>query len=131
MRGSSSTRIRGAGIAPWLVAFALLLRVLVPPGWMPATGQGFTITLCTGTGPATTLLDLEGVPVPHKQGSAPTDHPCAFAGMAVPLHHGGAVAILAPAPSHDEPARPPRLLASIGLGLAAPPPPSTGPPATI
>jgi hypothetical protein len=113
-----------------LVALALLVRAAIPAGWMPASDGGRWITLCTGSGAVAAFVDADGVrhddPAPAAQ-----DHPCAFAGVAVPLTPPLAIAV--PLPSFET-ARPARLAAAtvaIGRGLAAPPPPSTGPPALL
>ena len=115
-----------------LLALALALRVLVPAGWMPAEGQGLAITLCSGSGAQTAWVDADGKI--HKHGPAQgsmADHPCAFAGMGAPMLGGDVpappLAILAPRDAIVSLAQAP---AAIGQGLAAPPPPATGPPAT-
>src|SRR3546814_3911424 len=43
-----------------LLALALMFRVLIPVGWMPTTGSGFAITLCTGMGAVTAWVDKDG-----------------------------------------------------------------------
>lgn len=115
-----------------LLALALAVRVLVPAGWMPAQGQGMAITLCSGSGAETAWVDAEGKI--HKQNPAQgsmADHPCAFSGTGAPMLGGDVsappLAILAP---RDEIASLAQAPAAIGQGLAAPPPPATGPPAT-
>ena len=117
------------GLFLWLAAFALALRLLVPAGYMPADGKGLRITLCTGDGMVAAWVDSQGNL--HKGEKAPEgkgDHPCAFAG----------VGALAEAGSPADALEPPALLARVqptlpdhafpGRGLAAPPPPQTGPP---
>ena len=124
----SSLILRGAAIL--LVALALALRVLVPAGWMPATGQGFALTLCTGTGPATAWVDGRGE-VHRGSPSAPreADHPCAFAGIATPALLPALLPLALALPVPAAPAWVPvARVATIGHGLAAPPPPPTGPP---
>lgn len=117
-------------IALALVALALLLRVIVPAGFMPAAGQGFAITLCTGMGAVAAWVDGEGHVHKGKPASGKDVHqPCAFAGAGLAAHlpdMAGDVAVAMSA----RPARLPGLLlaVAIGRGLAAPPPPSTGPP---
>lgn len=115
-----------------LLALALAMRVLVPAGWMPAAGQGLAITLCSGEGAVTAWVDADGKIHKHDpaQGSM-ADHPCAFAGMGAPMLGGDLPAppAMLPAP-RDEIARIAQAPAAIGQGLAAPPPPATGPPAT-
>lgn len=117
-------------IALGLLALALAVRVLVPAGWMPAaTGQGFAITLCSGSGVETGWVDAEGKL--HKQAPATVgDQSCAFAGLTTPLTSSDALVLAEPFAHEDRAAIQPRL-ASIGQGLAAPPPPATGPPAQI
>ena len=117
-------------VALAFVAFALLIRVLVPAGFMPETGKGFSITLCTGMGAMPAWVDEHGQI--HKGKQAPdkqVEHPCAFgafgAALDLPGVAGGLIlpfflpAALASALGD---------VVAIGHGLAAPPPPSTGPP---
>ena len=115
----------GFSIRTLLFALALAamgVRAAAPPGYMfgPST-SGLTVTLCGGE---TMHVDFGKQSAPGQ----PREHaPCSFA----------AAAHAAPAPTHV--ARAPILAASIqaapastgariGQGLAAPPPPSTGPP---
>lgn len=129
--------IRDGSLIPRPVALAimgaaLLLRVLIPTGWMPSHGaDGVTrITLCTGMGAVDAWIDATGTihdKKPVDKGGA--DQPCAFAGLAMATDLPGiAVLPIALAPSMAAPLDG-RSRASIGHGLAAPPPPSTGPPA--
>lgn len=124
-------------IAVALVALALLLR-LVPAGYMimPAAHGGLpTLTLCSGQGPI-------AMPVPmtmagmahgahqdrHDPDDQAGDHRCPFAAAAA------AIDLAAPPspPAFVAPAAAIAILlptaAMPGLGLAAPPPPKTGPP---
>jgi hypothetical protein len=105
----------------------LLLRVLIPQGWMPVeTERGWQITICTGTGPME--MTLPAVPGEHHQDHAPGDHPCTFAGFALALDRAMPPMLALP------PVRVAGWLIAagrsitIGRGLAAPPPPATGPP---
>ncbi len=126
-------------IALAVLACALALRLLIPAGWMPvADAQGLHLVLCSGSGP----LELPVAPhamagMAHHHGHGQhdhhhqgmPDHPCAFAGLGLALTDPVLPAIapvqlvvetlLAPLPT----------AVSIGRGLAAPPPPPTGPPA--
>jgi len=123
--------------AAWLVAFALAVRLLVPAGYMPMVGQA-GLEICAGQ-----TADMSGMgamdhamAMPGKaHGKAMPgdhDHDCGF-GAAV----GGAVdlpvlilpAMLAPVALPAAFVR--QLLMRPGLGLAAPPPPKTGPPITL
>lgn len=120
---------RGGRIAFALVALALLMRLLVPVGWMPAAEQGFAITLCTGEGAVSAWVDDKGEIHKGKPAAEQTSHPCIFAGFGVALDLPSFTAIGAPLLLAAE-ALPPfaRFVVAIGQGLAAPPPPSTGPP---
>jgi hypothetical protein len=116
-------------IALTLLALALAVRVLVPAGWMPAAKGGFAITVCTGSEMQSGWIDAEGKL--HKQ--APDqgggEH-CAFAGLGAPMLAGDVPApLMLPVRGGDAPATQLARIA-IGQGLAAPPPPATGPPAT-
>jgi hypothetical protein len=117
------------GLFLWLAALALAIRVLVPAGYMPSDGKGLEITLCTGDGMVSAWVDEQGNL--HKGEKAPDgkgDHPCAFAGVgALAEADSPADAINLPALSSSvQPIRSDH--AFLGRGLAAPPPPQTGPP---
>lgn len=128
--------IRHSGMARGVfVAAALLvlaMRTLVPTGFMPVAHQGtMVIQLCTGTGPATMVVDL-GKDAPagdqHKAGDGLCLFACAFAGGLLVL---AAFVMLAAAL--------PRVRLPYGAAiadltvhrLAAPPPPAIGPPLTL
>jgi hypothetical protein len=129
--------------AAWLVAFALAVRLLVPAGYMPMAGQA-GLEICAGQTadmPATASMpqSMQGMAMHHatpmhgmdhnKANPGDHDHDCGF-GAAV----GGAAALpvlilpamLAPVALHAAFVR--QMLVRPGLGLAAPPPPKTGPP---
>jgi hypothetical protein len=112
-----------------LIAAALLLRLAVPQGWMPSA-DGKWITFCSGMGIETLWLDSEG----QRHDDAPANgesSPCAFAGLGAALD----------VPDQQHAVRPqfpdyaavfvPSTRSAIGHGLAAPPPPQTGPPTLI
>ena len=69
-----------------LVALALLMKLLVPTGFMPVVrGHSVTVEICTGMGPQTMTMAMPGMA--HKSGKADhskADMPCAFAGLALP-----------------------------------------------
>ena len=123
-----STRNR---IALTLLGLALALRVLVPAGWMPAAeGRGFAITMCSGSGMEPAWVDAEGKV--HKQAPAQGgDSHCAFAGIGAPMLGSDLPPPVIPAAHAEAAPVVSQALASIGQGLAAPPPPATGPPATV
>jgi hypothetical protein len=93
-----------------LVALALAVRLAVPTGWMPGE-KTFQLTLCTGVDTETVWMDSKGKlhnQKPHG-GEGGEKQPCApfvSAGFARPE-------------------------VTVGRGLAAPPPPQTGPPILI
>ena len=111
-----------------LLGCAILLRALVPTGWMPVANDGkLRLVLCSGR----TVVVEHPLAGHHggkdKQSSSHADQPCAFAGLALPWIGAEGELILSLA---AVPAAAPALyfLVSIGRGLPAPPPPSTGPP---
>jgi hypothetical protein len=123
--GRAHANRRGLFLA--LAALALLLRVAIPAGYMVdsgAPGASPGLVICTGHGP----LRL----APEKDGKAPAhrsaDGVCAFAGhglAAAPPLAAPVPALFAPPPADPAPAR---TAVRPGQGLAAPPPPPTGPP---
>ena len=141
MSGSRTTGLRTPAIALVLACMAIALRVFVPHGYMVATtapSGTIPIVLCTSQGAQTVIIDEAGQvvsPQPHapidQPGDQRGDSPCAFSGF------GGAFAAQVPmlfATAHwtwirqsivVEPQTTP------GRGLAAPPPPATGPPLQI
>lgn len=115
-----------------LVAAALCVRALVPAGWMPVAGpQGVELALCDGSGPAMPAAMAmthghRGAPMQHHHGAP--DHQCAFAAAAATF----AAEWPAGSPPLPLPHRQPlpvRSPVAVARGLAAPPPPPTGPPA--
>ena len=73
-------------LAIWLAGAALMLKVLVPAGFMPTVSSGtILVQLCSGQGPQTVMMELPGRsgdhdPADHKQ----ADMPCAFSGLSSP-----------------------------------------------
>jgi hypothetical protein len=128
---------RALGLA--LVGLALFMRLLVPPGWMPAADDGIRLILCGGFGAEVDHAALGHAfePTDHSAkgddkapSSAGMNHPCAFAGFSAALAPVAFAKLVVPVSIAAI------ILAgsgevAIGRGLAAPPPPSTGPPATF
>jgi hypothetical protein len=119
-----------------LVAIALIavaVRGLIPTGWMPTGERAFEITVCAGADTHKVWLDSKGKL--HKQDpskrDAPDPEPCAFSAIsmaaALPNIDAQDFAYAPPSALHAQPS----YLVSIGNGLAAPPPPATGPPILI
>lgn len=73
--------LRYRWLAVWLAAAALLVKVLVPTGFMPAVVDGvMVVELCTGEG-----LKSVAVAVPSNEGhKSSNDMPCAFGGLSAP-----------------------------------------------
>lgn len=124
-----------------LVALVLMARLLAPSGFMPVmTSQGVMVTLCTGQGAVTVMVDRATTPEGrianagsnandnHDDAPVANDH-CAFAGAAsLPtLPPQDVVAIL---PVWHLPTGPIAFALKTGwiARLAAPPPPASGPP---
>jgi hypothetical protein len=116
-----------------LVIFALAVRMTIPAGWMPSADHSFAINVCTGINMSTVWIDTKGQihkSDPEKHKSAEHEA-CAFAGLAM------AADLAQPDSAVSAPLMQANIAAksivhsSIGRGLAAPPPPSTGPPSYI
>jgi hypothetical protein len=113
-----------------LVAVALVARATIPAGWMPSVqGDRIAISICSGEGRQTMWLDKAGKLHDNESGQDHQDHPCAFASVTpaldVPVALESLFLVLPALFILTQTA------VSIGQGLAAPPPPSTGPPALI
>lgn len=121
-----------------LLCVALVLvfaaRLLAPSGFMPArTDSGIMVTLCTGQGAVKVLVDRGRVPMPSGQHdrSDMNEH-CPFAGGA----SAPVLAAMVPItllPVVHSPAGPTAFALRTGwiARLAAPPPPSSGPPGLL
>lgn len=104
----------------------LAVRVIVPQGFMwAADARGRpTMVECPGVGPMPGMHHGDS----HGHDGKTADHPCAFAAAGAAVDLAAEVhplvettaAVIAPAALHRS--------VSPGLGLAAPPPPKTGPP---
>lgn len=115
-----------------LLVAALLARSVAPEGWMPVVNAagGIEITVCNGTGPDSAMVLSPDGKLHHKAPgkNQPGDHACAFSGLGVADAPPTLVALAAPVFTPDAaPALDP-IGAIPGRGLAAPPPPATGPP---
>jgi len=125
---------------PWLtlllIASALMARGAVPAGWMPVVeATGITMMPCDGAGPAIAKPMRHGArghDRGHPEGShrdTQGEHPCAFAAVAQVADLATPPAAL-PLIAIEPAAVTAGVAASVGQGLAAPPPPATGPPAS-
>lgn len=132
----SNSRRQGLGqrLALAMALVALSLRALVPGGFMATASarSGLpTIVVCTGQGAMEVALDAAGHPVAPDTGEksqALHHHPCAFAGATVAPEPSQAALPVIFAAVHQTEAATATIDQRPGLGLAAPPPPKTGPP---
>jgi hypothetical protein len=117
----------------WLVGAALLMKVLMPGGFMPTMSNGtILVQLCTGMGVQTVEIEIPGL-ADHSDGKGQhkaADQPCAFSGLTTPGLAGAdpillaiAIAVILAATFRVEQ----RLVLWRGIYLR---PPSQGPPAT-
>lgn len=78
-------------LAALILAAALLLRVLVPAGFMPVNDHGrVVIAICSGTSAG--AMTMPGMKH-HDSGGDMAKSPCAFADLALPMQ-GGADPVL-------------------------------------
>lgn len=124
-----------------LALLAMLVRAIIPAGYMiayadPGTGRYLTVEMCDGHSTQTQVIDLDtGATVDpskiSKTGKTDnTSSPCVFAGvvaMGAPLSSAEPVEFRL---THQVDFAVVRDLRP-GRGIAAPPPPSTGPPSLI
>lgn len=79
--------LRHRRLAGWLIAFAMVMKVLVPSGYMLGTSAGSVlIEPCSGFGPEKMVMAMPGM-TGHgdkKQGHGKGEQPCAFASLAAP-----------------------------------------------
>ncbi|PXA85572.1 hypothetical protein DMC47_37085 [Nostoc sp. 3335mG] len=116
-----------------VLACAMALRLLVPEGWMPVSdAHGFRITMCSGSGPMEMAMVMPGMTTKHGHADHDQqpmqDHPCTFAHLGLALAEPALPALALPPVGNAEALALRSFAVAIGRGLAAPPPPSTGPP---
>lgn len=137
---SRLTRMQ-ARVGVLLAVCAIAVRVLIPAGYMvaPTEGQGGlpAIVICTAQGAKTVSVDGGGVvqngesaPEP-ADGKVNPDHGCVFAGAVTPLPVPALTLVHAEAFATVSQIDLPLAHQRPGLGLAAPPPFKTGPPAIV
>lgn len=125
-----------------IALLAMLVRAVVPAGFMLAEAQGvggryLTVTVCEGHGPAQVvdldtgkLIDPDQIPSDADGSKKQSPSPCVFAGASPLAEPLASIELVEFAVVQDadfgvvRDVRP-------GRGIAAPPPPSTGPPSTI
>ncbi len=120
----------GRGILAMLFLFALVVRMIVPTGFMPTTTPaGIVISMCTGMGAVKTFLPIEQ-DGDKSDRQTPADGPCIYAGGAGGGLPDADVVVPAPMVAPNLHQVVPYAFADIATArLAAPPPPAIGPPA--
>jgi hypothetical protein len=91
-----------------LALAALMLRALLPEGWMPSSGDGAVLTICTMDGPVRMAVDDHGQPLkkqPAGHDSA-SQGVCPFAAAQHFATSGGALTVMAPPVAFLVPFRP-------------------------
>lgn len=81
------TLLRHRGFVAWLVALALIMKVLVPTGFMiGSTGGRISVQLCDGVAHMASAAPMAGMAHhdPKQDGSHKDDRPCAFAALSAP-----------------------------------------------
>jgi hypothetical protein len=127
------------GLTLCLAMLALALKVVLPAGVMidPAAARAgqMVVVLCSGDGPVTAMVGPDGALIDADPGDAPPssghDHPCVFAATPAPPPPALGAALAAPLGVVMKAPVPSAVVLAPGLGLAAPPPPATAPPALI
>nr|WP_294814872.1 DUF2946 family protein [uncultured Sphingomonas sp.] len=69
-----------------ILALALLMKLAMPAGFMPAVSSGqIVVRICSGTGPMTTAMTLPGLDEHGKDSHhGKAEQPCAFSGLSAP-----------------------------------------------
>jgi hypothetical protein len=117
-----------------LLALVFAARIAAPSGFMPVrTDSGVLVTLCTGQGAVKVLVERGEVPAPagpHDRSDVKEHCPFAGGASAPVLPALAAYALL---PVWHSPAGPIAFALRTGwiARLAAPPPPSSGPPSFL
>ena len=76
---------RHRAFAVWLVALALLMKVLVPTGYMLGTSTGsITVEPCSGYGPMKMTTSGMAHHGGDKSDHGKAEQPCAFSGLSAP-----------------------------------------------
>ncbi|WP_332308778.1 DUF2946 family protein [Sphingobium sp. TCM1] len=131
-RGASSRNGRGLLFAA-LAFLALAIKIIVPPGFMATTDAsgGTRIVMCTGYGAVTKILTIDGhvKDLPAEDGRPKHDSVCPYSGHAAASTLAQAYPVEWPPAGVDTDKHTPAALGlTPGRGMAAPPPPSRGPP---
>ena len=123
----------GRGAVWALLLTILLLRAFVPAGYMIGTAASGTpaLVLCPGVEarPVHKMVMRGHAHAPSHDPATHRDSPCPFAALAAPALPPAPPLFAPPRAIPAEAALAPSLGAGSARGLAAPPPPATGPPA--
>lgn len=129
IRHSGSSR----GFIAMLALLVLFIQIIAPSGFMPVrTERGVVVTLCTGQGAVNVVVERGHAPgakhAPSKEG-APVQQHCPFAASVQPAVPPVIISDLA-LPAWQLAFGPIAFALKTGFvaRLAAPPPPSSGPP---
>ena len=69
-----------------LIALALLLKLVIPTGFMASASNGtLVIEVCASSGPRTIAITIAGLDHQKKSDAGKGDRPCTFAGHGAPL----------------------------------------------
>lgn len=75
-------------LATAILACALLMKLVMPAGFMPTVSNGqIVVSICSGTGPMTMVMTIPGLEHGKSDGSehhGKTEQPCAFSGLSTP-----------------------------------------------
>ena len=124
--------------ATFLLLFAIAIRVVVPQGYMWAIGADGSpeMVSCSGVVASQTLSPLAAAALAAQHRSDERDHPgktaehpCAFAATSATVDLATVLHPVPPMLATTDAPVPLRPFVQPGRGLAAPPPPKTGPPA--
>ncbi|MET0310249.1 MAG: DUF2946 family protein [Sphingomonas sp.] len=86
MTGLRHFLMQRRGLAACIVAAALLMKILVPAGFMPTASVGTMIVqICNGYGPQSLVMEIPGkVDRQDQSQHSKAEMPCAFAGLSAP-----------------------------------------------
>jgi hypothetical protein len=130
-------------ICSLVTLFAVMIRAFVPQGFMletdAATGKGgIQIVLCTSQGMVKALLNEDGQIIDqqsnggsHDQNGGQDGSDCAYASSLTTIAALEINSISLAVDYEQQKADAIAAIPMIGLGLAAPPPPKTGPPTLV
>tara|TARA_R110000868_G_scaffold212918_3_gene462808 strand:- start:7069 stop:7473 length:405 start_codon:yes stop_codon:yes gene_type:complete len=71
-----------------VLALALLMKIVMPAGFMPTVSNGqIVVSICSGTGPMTMVMTIPGLGQEKSEGDGhhgKAEQPCAFSGLSAP-----------------------------------------------